>query len=205
FSIWTDTLSENDAASKLLPEIFSDTYMAIHFAAMGLYKYANMCLRSELENTLRLVFFSTHPVEFKWWSEGKKIFGITGKKHVWGDDYRYFENLEKIKIFDSKVGSTDKLFIKVQDYYNTLSSYVHTSSSSFQTRPGSISPKYQIGLFSAWYSAFNKMQDNIHIILILTFFTEFKSASQHNQDDIITNGINYQNYKEKILEIIQAP
>ena len=201
FNIWTDTLSDNDAAAKLLPEIFYDSYMAIHFAAMGLYRYANMCLRSELETTLRLVFFSTHPVEFGWWSEGKDLFEITGKNHVWGSDYNYFIHLEKVSEFNSKC--TEKLFDKVKKSYKKLSSYVHTSSRAFQTSPGSISPKYNIGLLRGLKSEFIDIQNYIHIILILAFFDEFKNSSGPNQDDIIESGIDYEYYKQKILEIIQ--
>lgn len=203
FSIWTDTLSDNDAATKLLPEIFYDSYMAIHLAAMGLYKYANMCLRSELETTLRLVFFSAHPVEFKWWSEGKKIFGITGKKHVWGDDYNYFIHLDKVKEFHTKCGENEKLFTNVKKSYDILSTYVHTSSRAFQTSPGSISPRYNLGLFNGLKTEFIKIQDYIHTILILTFFNEFNSTSRQNKDDIINYGINYASYKKIILEIIE--
>ena len=203
FSIWTDTLSEIDAAAKLLPEIFYDAYVAIRFAAMGLYKYANMSLRSELETTLRLVFFSTHPVEFKWWNEGDKIFGITGKNHVWGDNYNYFIHLEKVSEFISKCDDNENLFTNVKKSYSTLSSYVHTSSRAFQTSPGSISPRYNIGLFKGLKSEFIKIQDYIHIILILTFFNEFKSGSQSDQGKIIEYGINNEHYNDKILEIIQ--
>ena len=201
FSIWTDTLSYNDVATKLLPEIFYDSYMAIHFAAMGLYRYANMCLRSELETTLRLVYFSTHPVEFRWWNNGKEPYEITGKNHVWGSDYNYFIHLEKVSEFNSKC--TEKLFDKVKKSYKKLSSYVHTSSRAFQTSPGSISPKYEIGFFRGLKSEFIDIQDYIHIILILAFFDEFKSASKRNRDEIIENGINYQPYKNNILEIIE--
>lgn len=203
FSIWTDTLSDIDAAAKLLPEIFYDAYMAIHFAAMGSYRYANMCLRSELETTLRLVFFSTHPVEFKWWGAGKDMFEITGKNHVWGKDYNYFTHLEKVSEFNLKCRDSEKLFIKVKKSYKNLSSYVHTSSRAFQTSPGSISPKYNIGLFRGLKSEFIDIQNYIHIILILAFFDEFKNSSGPNQNDIIEYGIDYELYKQNILEIIR--
>ena len=203
FSIWTDTLSDNDAAAKLLPEIFYDSYMAIHFTAMGLYRYANMCLRSELETTLRLVFFSTHPIEFMWWREGKDMFEITGKNHVWGNNYNYFIHLDKVSEFNLKCRDSKKLFVKVKESYKNLSSYVHTSSSAFQTSPGSISPKYNVDLFEDLESVFVDIQDFIHIILILAFFNQFKCASIQNQNAIIEFGINHKFYKKKILEITQ--
>lgn len=203
FSTWTDILSDNDVATKLLPEIFYDSYMAIHFAAMGLYRYANMCLRSELETTLRLVFYSTHPVEFGWWSEGKDLYEITGKNNVWGNDYNYFKHLENVSEFNLKCKGSEEIFTKVKESYKKLSSYVHASSRTFQTSPGSISPKYNIGLFKGLKSVFIDIQDYIHIILILTFFNEFKSASQPDQDKIIEYGISNKHYKDKILEFIQ--
>jgi hypothetical protein len=102
FDFWTNILSDNAVALHFFPEIFFDSYMSIQFACMGLYKYAIMCLRSELESTLKLIYFSDHPIEFKWWINGNEIDGITSKRNVWGEGYIYFQNLDNIKLFNSK-------------------------------------------------------------------------------------------------------
>lgn len=202
FDFWTNNLSDNPVAVHFFPEIFFDSYMSIHFACMGLYKYAIMCLRSELESTLKMIYFTDHPVEFNWWVNGIEIDGITSKKHVWGDSYLYFENLENIKKFNSKFKERSKLINNIKKIYSDYSKYVHTSAKSFQTSPSKISPKYNIKNFKDWELKFNTTQGYIHILLILTYFNKFKSADQTDRDNLIKNCVTNPNYNRKLKDTI---
>lgn len=195
-SLWGDILSENDTAKFFLPEIFSDAHNSANFAGMGLYKYSNMCLRSELESVLRLIFFSTHPVEFDWWKHNKNQTHL-GKKHVWGDDYSYFNCLTNIATFNST--SRVNIVNEIKGTYRILSSYVHTSSSTFQTKSG-IAPRYELGKFRAWLKTFIEIQEYLHILFILSFYESFCEASKSDKDSVASKGINKEPHKRAIEE-----
>lgn len=181
FDLWKGLLKGkfNKAIEELIPEIFIDCYMSVHFASMGLYKQAHVCLRAQLETTLRLVYFSTHQIEFNWWYNGNRWYLDTGAKDVWGHEYKYFEQLENIKIFEKKCGA--ELFKNLRNLYKTLSQYVHTSAQSFQTRTDRISPKYNIDEFKKWATNFRETQKYVNTILILGFAEMFKSQGVDTQ------------------------
>lgn len=206
FDIWSNVLHNNEPAKKLIPEIVVDAYMALHFACMGLYKYAYMCLRSQQETVLRLVYFSTHPVEFRWWLNGNEWYRSGLKaKDVWGEGYSYFSNIEIIKEFENKCENENKLFAngnKVRESYRKLSQYVHSSAASFQTRPDSFSPKYGKKEFKIWLETFIEIQDYINIIFMLAFFEKFKNISSTDQKTVLDKGIENKKYKEKIKETL---
>lgn len=173
FTVWKDRLKNKyGVAKELVPEIFMDAYISILFACMGLYKQANICLRVQLETALRLVYFSTHPVEFKWWYEGSEWYLEDKSKDVWGVEYKYFRQLEELKNFE-KV-SNFGLFAKIKKFYKVLSKYVHGGAASFQTRPDRISPKYVIKDFNKWIGNFKKIQSYVNTVLILGFAETFK-------------------------------
>src|SRR5574342_13285 len=102
FDTWRNKLEckYGNPAGDLIKETFMDSYMSIHFACMSLYKQAHVSLRAELETVLRLVYFSSHRVEFKWWRDDKDYFK---SKHVWGDNYDYFMQLDEIHTFNSNL------------------------------------------------------------------------------------------------------
>lgn len=199
--IWSNALQDREPTKKLIPEIFMDAYMAVHFASMGLYKYAYVCLRSQLETGLRLVYFSAHPVEFKWWLNGNEWYKSGLQKDVWGEGYSYFINIEFIKKFDKKF-KRKKLFVGVKNLYSKLSKYVHSSPESFQTRPDSISPKYDIKQFKIWLGMSNNILDYINIIFILSFYDTFIGLSPTDQKTILEKGIKNSDFREKIKETL---
>lgn len=201
FDIWSNALQDTEPTKKLIPEIFMDAYMAIHFASMGLYKYAYVCLRSQLETGLRLVYFSAHPVEFKWWLNGNEWYKSGLQKDVWGEGYNYFINIEFIKKFDKNY-KKNTLFVRVKKIYSKLSKYVHSSPESFQTRTDSISPKYDIKQFKIWLSMSNDILDYINVIFILSFYDKFISLSPTQQETILEKGIKNRDFREKLKETI---
>lgn len=207
FDIWVNKLQHSDVAVKLMPEIFMDAYISIHFAGYGLYKYAHMCLRSELETALRLVFFSTHKVEFEWWFEGNEWYREKlNYPDVWGRGYMYFGQIENIKKFEKECDNNEKLFAGdkggvIREIYKTLSKFIHSGAGHFQTRAERISPKYDSNKFREWYETYEKVQTYIHIILALGFVDKFKAMTDTQRNKILNVGITIgmdTYYKEKV-------
>lgn len=182
FDIWKTKLEAEygDVARDLIKETFMDAYMSIHFACMALYKQAHVSLRTELETALRLVYFSSHPIEFKWWREDKNYFK---GKHVWGDNYNYFMHLDTIHSFNAKIKI--QLFNEIETIYRTLSKYVHGSFPSFQTTIQGVAPTYKVGEFKKWVSRFKDVQKYVNTVLALGFANEFKSIGAVNQRKIL--------------------
>jgi len=211
FDTWKTKLLKIDVAKILIPEIFMDAYVSIHFAGYALYKYAHMSLRSELETALRLVFFSTHSIEFKWWlnddNNDKDWYSTTSDyPYVWGKRYSYFEHLENIKSFEKKCGDDEKKLFGGKKYgikglYTELSEYIHSGRGHFQTRPDRVSPKYDHDQFEIWCYIHEKVQMYIHIMLVLGFAEEFKKMSSTNRNKILDIGIG-DDYKEEIKETL---
>ena len=189
FTIWKNKLAnKHGAAKELIPEIFMDAYISILFASMGLYKQANICLRAQLETALRLVYFSTHPVEFKWWHEGSEWYLGAKSKDVWGIEYQYFRQLKEVRNFEKVSGFG--LFDTIKSFYRLLSKYVHSGAASFQTRPDRISPKYIKEEFNKWVGNFRKIQIYVDTILILGFaevFIAFGTDIQKKMLRVIDN------------------
>jgi hypothetical protein len=196
FDLWKKTLSSkyDKVAKELITEIFMDSYLSTHFACMGLYKQANVCLRSQLETSLRLVYFSTHPVEFIWWSKGSTWYLESKFKDVWGPAYQYFEKLEEVESFD-KACSSNKLFASLNTFYKKLSKYVHGSVSAFQTTPNRIAPKYDKDEFGKWETNFKDVQKYANTILVLGFANVFKTLTVSTQRGIL-KAVEDRKYKE---------
>ncbi len=203
FDVWSNKLQDNDVAVRLIPEIFMDAYISIHLAGYGLYKYACMSLRSELETALRLVFFSTHPVEFKWWSDGNEGYRSGLKiKEVWGESYNYFEQLDNIKEFEKLCDDNKKLFGGIRGVYKTLSKFIHSGAGHFQTRPDRVSPKYKLEEFKSWIKTFKEVQEYINILFALSFYEEFKKLNVTDQKKIKEMGIESSYYRENLEKVL---
>lgn len=206
FDIWSNSLQGSEAARRLIPEIFMDGYMSIHFACYGLYKYANTCLRSQLETALRLIYFSTHPVEFDWWCKENKWYRSGLKnRDVWGEGYEYFKQLEYVKKFEGTCRTDQRLFTegsKVNRIYDRLSAYVHSGVFSLQTRPDEFSPRYKIQEYKKWTGNFKEIQSYINVLLALGFPEEFKRIGEGSRDRVLQVGIESLHHREKLKEVI---
>ena len=205
FDIWSNQLQDSDAAKRLIPEIFMDAYTSIHFACYGLYKYAHICLRTQLETSLRLIYFSTHTVEFQWWLVGNEWYraGLRTRE-VWGEGYGYFEQLPRIKRFEEICDEANRLFQnarKVPKIYQTLSTYVHSGVFSFQTKSDLFSPTYRIEEFYKWHGNFAEVQSYINILLALAFEDRFCKMTKANKEKIINIGVESVYHQELIKNI----
>ncbi len=183
----------------LVNEIFMDLWQSTNFACMGLYKQAHVSLRAALETTMRLVYFSTHPVEYDWWcSKGSRDDDVRSR------DYNYFGRLSLFEKFDKKMKTSTKdykLFTEVRNEYSTLSDYVHSSRKMFQTRIDRIAPEYEIADFNRWNTHFSRTLSYINTILILGFHFEFKKTTLPNQKNILKS-ISFINYKSCLRKML---
>ncbi len=208
FSKWRNKLQQSVAAKKLFPEIFIDAFSSVHLACFGLYKYANMCLRSELETTLRLIFFSTHLVEFNWWLKDKYVFRdiYSQANDVWGPGYIYFKNLDNVQKFEIGCENGKQLFSegsKLKKMYGTLSHFIHSGAGQFQSRPSGFIPAYKLDEFQQWHSRCNDAQTYINILLALTFSEEFKEMTPTSRNAILDVGIGDE-YKEIVKNTLDV-
>ncbi len=206
FDIWSNSLQNNEVAKRLIPEIFIDSYISIHFSCFGLYKYAHVCLRSQLETVLRLIFFSTHPVEFDWWTKGNEQYRSGLSRDVWGEGYKYFEELENVKKFEGKCDREKRLFRgkKINRVYKKLSRYVHSGPMYFQTKPDEFSPRYELGEFRKWIKSFKEVQELVSTLLALSFPKEFKKMSRTSREKIIKTGIESSHYRKVLRKTLST-
>jgi|GEM_PF-2499532 len=208
---WKGHFHGKKIAEKMIPEIFMDGLTSMHFALLGLYKYANMCLRSQLETALRLIYFIDHPREYGWWLNSNEWYKSVRQNYVWGEDFSYFKQIDFINKFDKDCEGKKKIYSPsssgktgdlLKDIYGKLSKSIHTSAQHFQTSTGKFSPKYSKPRMEEWIKSCKDLQCYILISLILSFPNEFKKMSPTEKNMILTKGVVDQDYIDKINKII---
>ncbi|MCK4729895.1 MAG: hypothetical protein KAT28_01110 [Candidatus Aenigmarchaeota archaeon] len=205
---WKNKFHGDKIAEKIMPEIFADGINGLHFALLGLYKYANMCLRSQMESALRMIYFIDHKIEYDWWLNDNEWYINVKQKYVWGSDFTYFKQLSKIDTFDQQCNANKKIYSgrKTGDLlkrlYAQLSKSIHTSADHFQTSTGRYSPKYDEAKFQEWIKNCNDLQCYIMISLILAFPDIFKKMTSSEQDSILNKAIVDLDYIQKIQSVI---
>jgi hypothetical protein len=193
-----------DLSDALIDEIFIDVWLSVNFACTGLYKQAHVCLRASLEMTLRLVYFSKHPIEYSWWCDGKSE--DLKDKNSRGEDRSYFGRLESFQKFEKtakKSGkAVPKLIDKIKNEYSQLSKYVHGNKDRFQTGK-KISPKYVMGEFNKWNKHFNDIITYMNTVLMLGFSEEVKAKNLATKKKLLKNIsiANYKSFLRKTLPI----
>jgi len=198
--IWSNLLQDIDSNRNLIPELFLDSYMGLIFACQGLYKYAFICLRSQLEITLRVIYFSNHPIEYGWWLEGRRWYLKKGMD-VWGEEFNYFRRLKSISDFNSELPNENNNIINdIQNSYKRLSKYVHGSPHTFQSKDSMISPFYSIEAFKFWMSKSIEMLEYINLLFILGFEDKFHTLPDQQKNKIF-DFIKSSRYNEAISKI----
>jgi len=193
FDIWSACLPGNKIAEKLLPEMYIDAYSSINFSSISFYKYAYMCLRSELETGLRFLFFYHHPIEFEWWLNGSEWYFKQNKGQVWGDNYYYFYNIGKIKEFESKCRSHLRLVSEPQlmrKEYSKLSQYTHSGAQHFQTEYTRLTPTYDVAKFSQWYNIYETIQCYLNILFLFGLYNDLMPSKKEEYKKITDLTIN---------------
>ncbi|MFH2106491.1 MAG: hypothetical protein ABII22_04470 [Candidatus Micrarchaeota archaeon] len=196
YAKWKSKFHDEKITQKMFPEIFMDGISSLHFALLGLYKYSNMCLRSQLETALRLIYFIDHKREYNWWLQDNEWYRKQSLSYVWGSDFSYFKELKNIRDFDNACDGPKKIFSAkkkkgdlLENIYGQLSKSIHASATHFQTSTGRYSPRYTKNKMEEWISNFKKIQCYIFICLILVFPEEFKKMIASDQDVILNKGI----------------
>lgn len=201
-NIWSNQLHVNQSAEQLIPEIFIDAYMSLHMACFGLYKYAHACLRSQIETSLRLVYFYKHPVEYKWWCEGSRWYiESLQQTDVWGKGYVYFQYLKNINEFDNLCDDNHKLIntkMGIPRIHRELSKFIHSGAGYLQSRSDRISPEYNEEKFRTWLERIKKIQTFINILFILCFSEEFTTMGISDRRNIFNIGIEDTYYIPKL-------
>lgn len=204
--IWLNKLQCHKTAKELIPEMWMDGYVSITFGGMGLYKYANMALRSSLETALRLVYFSKHTIEFDWWKKESRWYLDYNWNDVWGKRYEYFEKLELFKEFEQECAPDKGLFKKdagncLGKLYDSLSGSIHTRAGRFQTSPSTFSPKYVEEKYRHWMDYFVKTHTYINVLFALGYHDELKSMRTADSAKILDVGIGTE-YKTIIQKVV---
>lgn len=208
FDIWLNKLESNETAIALIPEMWMDGYASITFAGLGLYKYANMSLRSIIETGLRIVYFSKHPVEYEWWKADSRWYSAYQWSDVWGKRYEYFEKLELFKKFEEK-GAPNKGLFKhdcgncLSKIYDSLSGSIHTRVGRFQTSATAFSPNYVEGKFGQWSDNFTKTITYMSVIFALGFNKEFNAMRPTDKTKILDIGMGAE-YKAVYEEVVRT-
>lgn len=206
FDTWKNRLPKDDATKSLSREIYSDAYMSIHLACFGLYKNAYMSLRSQLETALRLIYFSSHPLEYKLWLDGdeKWIGDLLRSSDVWGTNFKYFMYIPEVNKLENTLNQNLRLInsntAKLKDVYGKLSKHVHSGGPFLQTRQGHLSPKYNQPEFDLWYGIYKDVQKYINILFALCFLDSFKKMPA-GESDLILNLAIGSDYKDLVKQI----
>ena len=206
---WKNKFHGDKIAEKIMPEIFTDGINGLHFALLGLYKYANMCLRAQMESALRMIYFINHKIEYEWWLNDNEWYINVKQKYVWGSDFIYFKQLSKINAFDQQCVNDKRIYSGnnkkgnlLKGLYSQLSKSIHTSADYFQTSTGRYSPKYDKEKFQEWIKNCNDLQCYIMISLILAFPHIFKEMTPTEQNHILNKAIIDPNYIQEIRSVI---
>jgi hypothetical protein len=199
--IWNSKLQSVTAAKELIPEVWMDNYISITLANMGLYKHANMSLRSALETGLRLIYFSTHSTEYGWWKTGLR-FGQDERNDVWGG-FDYFATL--FVDFEQLCANDDMDLFKfnrklVIELYKNLSGSIHTHAKRLQTMTG-YSPKYNGSKYTEWKDFFCQTNTYLNIMLTLAFAGHFKKMQMRDKSKILDFAIG-DYYNTKLTEYL---
>ena len=198
-------------AEKMMPEIFMDGLTSLYFALFGFYKAANMGLRSQLETALRLIYFMDHLREYEWWLNGNEWYKGQKGTYVWGDEFNYFKQIDKISEFEKDLDSNKKIYSGsssgktgnlLKEIYGKLSMSIHTSAQHFQTSTSKFTPKYSRPKMEEWIKSCRDLQCYIIVSLILCFPKEFNKMSTTEKSAILNKGVVEEDYINKINGLI---
>ncbi|MBM4845208.1 hypothetical protein HYO58_16855 [Vibrio parahaemolyticus] len=178
FKSWKDGV--NHIGTLELDEIFNELHQDVnssyYLASMGLYRTANMHLRSMIELSLQLVYFYEHPVEFKKWRNGGFVIKHDKLKE-YIKEYPSFEN-QPLK------GEVNTLMEQISKEWKNYSKHIHAESLSyFQTQKQSGSANaFTEADFGMWKSNFVKIVIKINKLFKLFFSDPYKLFPSQNKE-----------------------
>ena len=168
FKNWKEGLTsiENDSLNNIFNEIQEDINLSFHLSAYGLYRTANMHLRSAIELSLQVIYFFDHHIEYELWKDGNFI--IKHEKLI-----AYIKNHPKFK---SK-GERDNISLivdKITKSWTLFSKHIHAESLIyFQTEKTSHkSSCFELKDFNIWKGYFIKTTEMLNNLYCSFFKNE---------------------------------
>jgi len=178
FKSWKDGINHIGFIdlNEIFDELHQDVNASYYLASMGLYRTANMHLRSMIELSLQLLYFFEHPVELKKWKSGDFVI-----KHDKLKDY-----LKDYPTFSSQPlkRDVDVLVEQISKEWKNYSKHIHAESLNyFQTQKESDSTNsFKVADFGVWQSHFTKIISKINKLFLLFFSEQYRLFPSHNKE-----------------------
>lgn len=162
--------------NEIFDELHQDVNSSYYLASMGLYRTANMHLRSTIELSLQLLYFYDHPIELKKWKNGGFIIKHDKLKDYL-KDYPYFKP-------PSKENEISILIEQISREWKNYSKHIHAESINyFQTQNQSHCNKsFDIPIFERWKSNFIKIIEKINNLFKIFFSEKLKLFPSQNKE-----------------------
>lgn len=178
FKNWKDGVSHIgiNSLNEIFDELHQDVNSSYYLATMGLYRTANMHLRSAIELSMQLLYFYEHPVELKKWRVG----GFVIKHDKLKDYIKDYPNFDtqplKVKV--------DTLVEQISRDWRSFSKHIHAESLSyFQTQKQSVSNNdFNVADFGVWKSNFIKIINKVNDLFFLFFSEQYKLFPSQNKE-----------------------
>jgi hypothetical protein len=162
-----------------LEEIASDALQIMPIALMGFKKPTIILIRGILENTLRHVYFSDHPVEFertnsaaKWYLNNEYLFEYIRAHPYYLDVEKRFDAINRMKTL-----------------YDELSAVIHSRKlSNLEMRKGLVDIEYDENTFRQLTSLVKRTSECCNFILCIYYRDKFNRIPIHFRS-IITRTI----------------
>lgn len=167
---------KNSNLDEIFDELHQDVNASYYLASIGLYRTANMHLRSMIELSLQLLYFYEHPIELKKWRNGDFVI-----KHETLKDY-----LKDYPSFQHQPinREVDILMEQISKEWKNFSKHIHAESLNyFQTQKTSNSTNnFNIADFGIWSTNFNKIIKKINNLYRLFFSEQYKLFPSQNKE-----------------------
>lgn len=162
--------------NEIFDELHQDVNASYYLSLMGLYRTANMHLRSLIELSLQLLYFYEHPVELKKWKFGKFIIKFD-KLSEYLKEYPGFSD-------EQTLTQAGRLIDQISKEWKNYSKHIHAESLIyFQTQKKSgCNKSFNIEDFSVWKSSFVKIVLKINNLFMLFFSEQYRLFPSHNKD-----------------------
>lgn len=183
-SLWDHELISSNS-NKFLREIRSDGIASILLTLSGLRKQAALSLRGILEGTLKQIYYSEHPVEYKWLSDYSKYY------LEWKDLIKYTNS----RVFSNEKRLCNKISAKVQEIYFDLSKYIHASNPKyFSITTFMKAIEFDKDFFAYYTEKLDEVVNYSNALLVVFQWDEYKNFDS-NTKSIIKKSISKEVYK----------
>jgi hypothetical protein len=183
-SLWDFNLKLPENAQAFLSEARSDAVCSMVLALRGFRKQAALSVREVLEDTLRHVYYSDHPVEFGWLTTHMKYYvGWMELKEYLCDSLLFSRDALKGDI----VGALMPL-------YADLSKHVHAKSKEYmQLSPALKAIKFDESFYEHYAEQILKSVSCCNAILMLYRWDDYSAFDQESKN-MIKKSINRGTY-----------